>query len=194
MDDFKEHLKTCYGKDLEQRSSWYSPAAQAYNKVRPHYPQNLIDRVVKLANITANTRILEVGCGPGIATVSFAQLGCSILCLEPNADFCKLAQENCQSYPNVTIQNTSFEEWELKDQKFDIVLAATSFHWIPPEIGYPKAADSLKDKGYLILLWNKELQPDYEVYQQLLVSYQKYAPFLSRYEDQTIQREILKQL
>ncbi|GBF80529.1 class I SAM-dependent methyltransferase [Aphanothece sacrum] len=194
MDTLKEQLKDLYSKDLKQRSNWYSPAAEAYNKVRPRYPQILVDQVIELAQITANTRILEVGCGPGIATVSFAKLGCSILCIEPNPDFCQLAQKNCQSYPNITIKNTSFEEWELESENFDIVLAASSFHWIPPEIGYPKAADSLKDKGYLILLWNKELQPEYEVYQSLSASYQKYAPSLYKYEDQETQEAILKQL
>lgn len=57
-------------------------------------------------------------------------MGCSIICLEPNPDFFQLAQHNCQPYSNVEIQNTSFEEWELKPFEFDAVLAASSFHWI----------------------------------------------------------------
>ncbi|MEA5535172.1 class I SAM-dependent methyltransferase [Crocosphaera sp. XPORK-15E] len=194
MKDLKEQLKDWYSKDLGERSTWYSPAAEAYNKVRPRYPQKLIDRVVELTQITSNTRILEIGCGPGIATVPFAKLGCSILCLEPNLDFCKLAQKNCKSYPNVIIKNTSFEEWKLEPKTFDIVLGASSFHWIPPEIVYTKAFASLKDDGYLLLLWNKELQPDYEVYQNLANIYQKDDPSLKRYEDRETQENILKQL
>jgi hypothetical protein len=44
------------------------------------------------------------------------------------------------------------------------------------------------------LLWNKELQPEYEVYQSLSASYQKYAPSLYKYEDKETQEAILKQL
>jgi hypothetical protein len=69
MNSLKEQLKDWYGKDLGQRSNWYSPAAEAYNKVRPPYPQILVDQVVELAQISANNRIFEVGCGPGIAVL-----------------------------------------------------------------------------------------------------------------------------
>ncbi|WP_242053972.1 class I SAM-dependent methyltransferase [Nostoc sp. FACHB-888] len=97
-------------------------------------------------------------------------------------------------YADVEIQNTSFEEWTLEVGQFDAVLAASSFHWISPEIGYAKAASALKDNRYLILLWNKELQPRYEVYQTLSEIYQAYAPSVARYEDDETQQEILKQL
>ncbi len=51
-----------------------------------------------------------------------------MVCLEPNTDFCQLAQKSCSQYQNVETQNTSFEEWMLETNQFDAVLAATSFH------------------------------------------------------------------
>ncbi|MEH2401728.1 class I SAM-dependent methyltransferase [Nostoc sp.] len=194
MKDLKKTIISYSSTDLEQRKNWYSPAAEAYNKVRPRYPQDLIQQVVEVAQLSTDSKILEVGCGPGTATVALAQLGCSMICLEPNPDFFQLAQHNCQPYSNVEIQNTSFEEWKLKPFEFDAVLAATSFHWISPEVGYPKAANALQENGYLILLWNKELQPSYEVYQSLSQVYQLHTPSLDRYEDQETQEYILRQL
>lgn len=194
MKDLKQTIISYSSKDLEQRKNWYSPAAEAYNKTRPRYPQDLIHQVVEIAQLSTDSKMLEVGCGPATATVGIAQLGYSIICLEPNPDFFRLAQQNCQPYPNVEIQNTSFEEWTLEALKFDAVLAASSFHWISPEVGYPKAANALRENGYLILLWNKELQPCYEVYQRLSEIYQLYAPSLNRYEDRETQEEILRGL
>ncbi len=194
MKDLKQTISSHSSKDLEQRKSWYSPAADAYNKARPGYPKNLIHRVVEVARLSSNSKILEVGCGPGTATVAFAQLGCSMVCLEPNPDFCHLAQQNCEPYPNVEIRNTSFEEWTPETEKFDAVLAASAFHWIPSEVGYPKAADALRENGHLILLWNKELQPQYEVYQSLSEVYKVHAPSLARYEERETQEEILRWL
>jgi SAM-dependent methyltransferase len=194
MDKLKQTIISYSSKDLEQRKNWYSPAAEAYNKTRPRYPQNLIDQVVEVAKFSSDSKILEVGCGPGTATVAFAQLGCSMICLEPNPDFYQLAQHNCQPYSQVEIQNTSFEEWTLEPLEFDAVLAASSFHWISPEVGCPKAANALQENGYLILLWNKELQPCYEVYQSLSKVYQVHAPTLDRYEDRKTQEDILKEL
>ncbi len=177
-----------------QRKNWYSEVADAYNKVRPRYPHKLINHAVQLSQLPPNAIILEIGCGPGTATTAFAQLGFSMICLEPSQEACQLARQNCATYPNVEIINTTFEEWQLEAKKFNAVLAANSFHWVAPEIGYPKAATTLKDNGSLILLWNKEPQPSYEVYQALNEVYQVQHPSLSRYEDKETQEEILRWL
>jgi SAM-dependent methyltransferase len=184
-----------YGKDLEQRKQWYSSAAQAYYEARPRYPQVLIDRAIAIAQLDADSSILELGCGPAIATGDFAKLGCQLEAIEPNPDFYQLAQQVCHSAPNVRLHNCTFEEWELPPQKFDTIVAATSFHWISPNIGYPKAVAALRPEGHLILLWNKELQPHAEIYDRLSEIYSKYAPTIERaYEDASTQLAILDRL
>ncbi len=176
----------------QQRKSWYSEVADAYNRVRPRYPSQLIGRVVELAQLPSGSAILEIGCGPGIATVEFAQLGFSMVCLEPSQDAYQLARLNCALYPDVEITNTTFEEWELEAERFNAVLAATAIHWVSPEIAYPKAADALKDNGSLILLWNTAPQPKYDVYQVLHEVYLAQAPSLAGYEERGTQEESLR--
>ena len=192
--ELKQQISSYAHQDLDQRKHWYSAAAAAYNQARPHYPQALIQQVVEITQLSSQSRLLEVGCGPATATVGFAPLGCSMVCLEPNPNFFQLAQDNCQAYAKITLQNTSFEEWAVDAGQFDAVLAATSFHWIPAEVGYLKAATALRDNGHLILLWNKELQPSYDIYQCLAEVYQAHAPALNRYEDQDTQLTILQGL
>lgn len=192
--DLKQAINSYSERNLEQRKNWYSPAAEAYNKARPKYPQELIRQVIEITQLSSSSKILEVGCGPATATVAFAPLGSTVVCLEPNPNFYQLAQQNCNQYSNVEIQNTSFEEWSLEANRFDAVLAASSFHWIPQEVAYPKSAQALQPKGHLILLWNKELQPSYEVYQYLSTVYQLHAPSLNRYEDRETQEKILQGL
>ncbi len=179
---------------LEQRKNWYSPVADAYNRVRPSYPEALITRVIELTQLPPDATILELGCGPGNATVAFAQKGYKLLCIEPSEAACQLAKQNCATYPKVEIANTMFEEWELEAEEFDAVLAATSIHWITPEIVYPKAAAALQNNGYLILLWNMSAQLPYEVWQSLNQAYQKYAPALRKYEDREMQTQSLRKL
>ena len=176
-----EILKNLYSQDLETRKNWYSQVAEAYNKFRPHYPQEIINGAVEIAQLDSNSQMLELGCGPGNATVSFAQLGFSMICLEPSLAAWNLARKNCATYPQVEIQQTTFEEWELEPGKFDAVLAATSFHWINPEFGNSKIAQALRNDGNLILLWNMTPQPEYKIYQSFREVYQKYAPVLDRY-------------
>ncbi|MHC5726415.1 MAG: class I SAM-dependent methyltransferase [Nostoc sp.] len=192
MQDFRQEINARASMDLEQRRTWYSPVADIYYNARPHYPKELIDRSVALAQLDSDASILEVGCGPGKATVAFAQFGFSMTCIEPNQDFYHLAQHNCDRYPKVTICNTSFEEWELEAKQFNAVLSANAFHWIPPEIRYIKTASAMCDNGFLILLWNLTPEPKYEVYQVLEEVYQAYAPSFVRYEGAQIQAEILR--
>lgn len=97
MKDLKQTIISYSSRDLEQRKNWYSPAAEAYNKARPRYPKDLIEQVVEVAQLSTDSKILEVGCGPGTATVALAKpavgiapLGCSIICLEPNPNFFQL--------------------------------------------------------------------------------------------------------
>ena len=171
----------------DERRAWYGNVAEAYNRTRPAYPPQLINKAVELALTSQNAKILEIGCGPGTATKDFAKLGYSIVALEPNFQASQLAQQNCLAYPQVEIINTTFEEWPLQPRKFDAILAATSFHWVSPEIVYEKTATALKGNGFLILLWNTPPQPSYEIHQQVLHKvYQDLAPSLGKYENKEI--------
>lgn len=176
-----EVVKDYAGKDLGERKHWYSSVASAYNRVRPRYPQAVIDRVIELAQLPQKAKILELGCGPAIATVPFAQLGFEMLSLEPNREASELAKQNCADYPHVEIQNLAFEEWELECDRFDAVLAATSWHWIEPAIAYAKSAAALKAQGSLILLWNTPPQLNEETYQIVDAVYETLAPSIPLY-------------
>ena len=182
------------GRDLRERQHWYSPAAAIYARVRPGYPAAWIERLGAIAGFSASSRLLELGCGPALATLPFARLGCQLTALEPNPDFFALAEQACAAYPQVRVQNFAFETWPLEPQRFDGVLAATSWHWIPAAVSYPKAAAALKPRGRLLLLWNKQLQPAAPLYQALQPAYDRYAPHLFRYESPAAQVEVIQDL
>lgn len=70
MDEIKQTVATYTARSVEQRRHWFSPAAVAYAATRPRYPQQLVEAVVARSGLTATSTLLEVGCGPGTATVS----------------------------------------------------------------------------------------------------------------------------
>ena len=181
--------------NLKEKSQWYGQIAVAYDRTRPRYPSKLITRAIEIAKLPPDAKILEIGSGPGTATTSFANLGFTMVCLEPNREASQIACRNCEGYPAVTITNTSFEEWKVTTGQFDAVLAATSFHWISSDLSYCKAAEALKTQGCLILLWNTPPQPNYELYRKLLDPvYQTYAPELKAYEEIAIHQKNLSNL
>ena len=177
--DVSDLLKNIYR--CADKSSWYDAVAAAYDRTRPRYPAQILAWMQDRAKLQAGKSVLEIGAGPGIATLELAQSGAKIVCLEPSKSACAIARDKCTAYPNVEVINTTFEEWELR-QKFDVVVATTSFHWVTPEVRYVKSARALKERGLLILLWNTPPQPSYEVHQSLQDVYQIYAPELRKYE------------
>lgn len=56
--------------------------------------------------------------------------------------------------PNVKIITGFFEDWDGPASKFDALISANAWHWIRPEVAYPKAASLLNDNGYLAVFWN----------------------------------------
>ncbi len=189
-----KQLKAFSSRPITERKTWYTPAAEAYDRARPKYPQEICDRILHLADLPENPKLLEIGCGPGTATVNFAPTGFDILCLEPNPVFCELARRNCAEYSNVEIRNVALEEWPLEAGQFDLVYAANAFHWIPPELGYSKVADALKPGASLALIWNMNLEPSLELWEQLKPMFEAHAPKLGRYEGVERQAEILLEL
>ena len=154
----------------------FNQAARDYDEVRPGYPERLIEDVISISGIPQGGRILEVGCGTGQATIPFAKRGYSMLCLDIGEALAARARENCRQYPNVQIQNVSFEEWDPRGNSFNLVISATAFHWIPPEIGYSKAVQVLEDSGYIAIFSNLHPTPYIDFFQAVQTVYQKVVP------------------
>jgi SAM-dependent methyltransferase len=133
------------------RASTFDEVAELYDRSRIGPPEQLFDDLFTLAEIAppADSSVLEVGCGTGQATQQLARRGCRVVCVEMGANLACIARRNLAQFPNVTVMTTRFEDWEPCDERFDIVLAVTSWHWIDPEVRYAKAARVLKPEGVL---------------------------------------------
>jgi SAM-dependent methyltransferase len=157
----------------------FEEMADLYDEIRQGYPGELIEEVLSLSGIPAQGRILEIGCGPGNATLPFARRGFRILGIELGERLAALAAKNCQAYPGVEIRNISFEDWEPEEEAFDLALSADAFHWIPPEIGYPKVARALKASGSAAFFWNAPVDPGTDWSKAIDAVYQSTAPGLN---------------
>jgi ubiquinone/menaquinone biosynthesis C-methylase UbiE len=171
----------------EQRKIWYGDVAHTYDRVRPKYDREFLDRVIEVAGIPMDGQILEVGCGPGTATISLAKRGFSMVALEPNLVASTIARQNSNVYPKVEIINSNFEEWEPMDRSFDAVVAATSWHWVAPGSKHLKAASVLNKGGSLVLLWNTAMQPPIYVFEKLSKIFSQYTPTFAKYKDRETQ-------
>jgi SAM-dependent methyltransferase len=163
-------------KHIERLRATFNTSAEWYDRIRPGYPAALVDDVVRLSEIPEGGQILEIGCGTGKATEMFASRGYSMFCLDIGADLAAVAVQKLGKFPNVQIAVTSFEEWKSDGRLFDLVIAATSFHWIDSEIAYPKCAAVLKPKGSLAMFSNMHIQRDEGFFVRVQDVYRAAAP------------------
>ncbi|MEJ2706268.1 MAG: class I SAM-dependent methyltransferase [Anaerolineales bacterium] len=162
-----------------ESSKVFDSFPERYDIARPGYPDALIEEVIEFSQIPADGEILEIGSGTGKATECFAKKGYHILCIEPGENLARLAREKLPHHPNLSIENTSFEAWELvKKSRFHLAVAAQAFHWIDPNIGYAKIFKALKPEGTLALFWNMYDQANDSLFPRFQKVYRKFAPQL----------------
>ena len=79
-----------------------------------------------------------------------ARRGFQITCLEPGSALAAEARANLASF-DVQVIETRFEDWTPAGGQFDLVFAATAWHWIDPTIRYHRVADALAPRGHLAI-------------------------------------------
>jgi SAM-dependent methyltransferase len=141
--------------------------------------------VVALSGIPSGGRILEIGCGTGQATVPLARRGYRILCVEFGENLAAVARRNLAAYPQAEVHVGPFEGWQPLGAPFDLAVSATAFHWLDPEVAYPRAADTLREGGSLALFWNVHVHTDADrsFFEQVQRIYEREAPEIVGPED-----------
>jgi SAM-dependent methyltransferase len=122
--------------------------------------------------------VLEVGCGTGQATRSLAPLGRQVTAVEPGDGLAALARRRLAAVGNVSVESSTFEDWDDRGRRFDVLVAASSWHWVDPAVGWPKARDVLSPGGWMALLGNVTIgRPgEPEAYAETADLHERFAP------------------
>lgn len=130
----------------------FDQIAALYDRARPNYPEQLFDDLFALGSLRPGTRVLEIGCGTGQASRPLARRGCRLVCVELGEKLAEIARLNLVDFPLVDVVTASFDTWEPPGVDFDMVFAASAWHWLDPSTRYGKAARLLKPGGLLALV------------------------------------------
>jgi SAM-dependent methyltransferase len=149
-----------------------------YDRVRPRYPDDLFADLVAITGLGEGSSVLEVGCGTGQATRSLAALVGQVTAVEPGADMAALARERTADLPNVTVETSTFEQWDDRGRRFDVLAAASSWHWVDPAIGWQRAHEVLVPGGWMALLGHVVVRRpgEPEVYAETADLHERFAP------------------
>lgn len=145
-----EHINLNEGRQL------FGLNPQGYEDARPDYPLWLFEYLQQRGALIKGTPTLEIGAGTGKATRHLLNYGANPLTIiEPDVRFAPLLGTLADASPATChIIHESFEDVLLSDHQFDLIAAATAFHWIEPITGLQKMKRLLRRDGCVALFWN----------------------------------------
>jgi SAM-dependent methyltransferase len=136
--------------DHRLRRTTFDEVAELYDRARPTCPDELFDDLVELTGLHRRSRVLEVGCGTGKATLPLAGRGLRVTCVELGSSLAAVAQRKLALFPGVQVVVADFETWE-PPHAYDALVSFTAYHWIERELRYSRAAHVLREGGAIAL-------------------------------------------
>ena len=147
--------------ERERLRATFDTAADLYQRARPTYPPALFDDLIDIAQLLPGDHLFEVGCATGTATLPLAERGFRITAIELGTELAAAARQNLAGYSNVTVIDGDFETWiRPVGLSYDMVFAATAWHWIDPSVRYVKAYTMVRPGGHLAVWSATHVVPD----------------------------------
>ncbi len=166
------------GQDRRAAGRLFNEVPELYDRVRPDYPDELFADLLAITGIHDGSMVLEVGCGTGQATRALAVRGFRICAVEAGSGMAAVARQRLGNFDNVEVKNSTFEEWDSQGKHFDLLLAAASWHWVDPDVGWPKAHALLHPAGWMALIGNVVVRRpgELEVYAETADLHERFCP------------------
>jgi len=135
----------------------FGEVAETYDRVRPTYPEQLVDDVITYTAASSGDHAIEVGAGTGRATAMFAARGLRLTAIEPSPEMAAVARRNLASFPDAIVHEVLFEHYDGEGDA-RILFAAQAWHWVPVDVRYPRAHALLADRGTFAAFWNVPME------------------------------------
>ncbi len=139
------------------RRSTFDSVAGLYDEMRPGYPQAIFDDILAVTGVGPASRLLEIGCGSGHATLDFARHGLCIDCIELGANLAALTRQNLAAFNRVTVTVADFDHWNTA-ARYNLIYSASAYHWLNPATRIQRIAHLLAPAGWLAVWRNHHVR------------------------------------
>lgn len=124
-----------------------------YESGRPAYPEALFAILADRCGLTPGAVILEIGPGTGQATRRLLEMGASrLVAVEP--DPALAAHLRSWGVQQLEVEQAGFGPDLGGSQAFDLIVAATSFHWLESVPALATVRRLLRRDGAFAMWWN----------------------------------------
>jgi SAM-dependent methyltransferase len=127
----------------------------AYHRARLGYPPRVYEILTQRCGLRPGATVFEIGPGTGIATRELLRHGASrITVFEPDRRLVRFLRETLGARgERVEYRVGPFERAALPAGRYDLGIAASSFHWTPERLALRKVARALRPGGWWAM-WN----------------------------------------
>jgi SAM-dependent methyltransferase len=137
--------------DHAAHANSFGPAAAAYERGRPTYPDTALDWLLEPRAGWTPQRVLDLGAGTGKLTRQVAARGLAVTAVDPSDG---MLAELGRVLPETPALIGTAEGIPLGDDSVDVVLVAQAWHWVDVDQAVPEVARVLSPGGRLGLIWN----------------------------------------
>ncbi|HJW23111.1 MAG TPA: class I SAM-dependent methyltransferase [Candidatus Limnocylindrales bacterium] len=128
----------------------FQAGAEAYERGRPAYAPEAVDRLIAELGIGSASRVLDLAAGTGKLTRMLLATGAAIVAVEPVGG---MRRAFVKAVPGVEILDGTAESIPLADASVDAVTVGQAFHWFDGDRALPEIRRALRPGGGLGLIW-----------------------------------------
>ena len=105
-----------------------------FYRYREPYPPIFFETVAARVPLTLETRLLDVGCGPGYLAIGFAPFVGSTLAIDREPAMLEAARAAATEVKReIAFLQTGIEDLDFGESAFDFVTIGRALHWLTPE-------------------------------------------------------------
>ncbi len=128
----------------------FAAGADAYERGRPDYSSEAIERLVRELAIVQGSRVLDLGAGTGKLTRQLVSTGAELLAVEPVPE---MREKLAEAVPTAELLDGTAERIPLPDHSVDAVVVGQAFHWFDGARALAEIHRVLRPAGGLGLVW-----------------------------------------
>ncbi len=137
---------------LPAAASGFSAGVDDYERGRPSYPADAVERLCSELAIGPGSRVLDLAAGTGKLTRLLVPTGAEVVAVEPVAE---MRDRLRSSVPEVVVLDGTAERLPDLGGAVDAITVAQAFHWFDTAVALAQIAAVLRPGGGLGLIWNE---------------------------------------
>jgi SAM-dependent methyltransferase len=154
------------------RADLFRGTAGHYDRYRRPYPHDMMDDLIRQADVPERGRLLDLACGTGHLAFALRQCFSEVWAVDQEPDMVDLvaAKAGAAGAGNIRPVVSSAESLDAEPEYFDLVVIGNAFHRLDRDVVAGLVLRWLKPGGYLALCWSPGPSPGDDDWQRVLAA------------------------